>query len=371
METYHYSLLLCVFLLFSCNKKKCNELLTIPVNVRQNTPLLLSEITETLIAIDLELTDDSIINPEGIRRIVVSDNYVVVLKLNQILVFDKEGKFIRSIGRQGQGPGSFNHIQNIAIDEENKRIFILNSRPRRIISYKLNGEFLAESITTPFGSILNDINYVDNKLVIVGTRMYLGGNKPSIESILYRFDSNLQFIDNQSIRKTYFENIDAMTILCFCGRTFIMNSAEATYFYKSEIHSRMTPTEVVLRDTLFRLESSQLVPELRLRFRNDGMNRVGNLFIDLHHISRSSRYIFARYRNNSSGNTYQFVFDTKTGQGFNMQDGLIDDINNIDERIIIRPLNTNSEMFHFWHTHMELDEYEEPNPTLYIGRLRR
>ena len=372
MKIHYYCLIVCGFLFFSCSETKCGELLTIPVDINQNTPLALSEITESIIAIELELTDESMIGG-SVGRIIISEDYVIVAELNQILVFNKDGNFVRSIGRRGQGPGSFNYIANIAIDTKNERLFVLSLQPRKIISYDLNGNFLNEKII--LSTLLHDINYVDNKLILAGRRSQLirsAENKSFIYSFLYRFDSNLQFIDSQNIRKAYFRNPRAFVTMFFCASTYIMAGAEATYFYMSEYTTRqMNPTEVLLRDTLFRLEGNQLVPELRLRFRNDGIDRSGNKFIELRHISRSSRYVFSTYRNKLTGNIYQFVFDTKTGKGYNMRDGFIDDINNTEGRVIIRPLNTNSEMFLFRRTHMHPDDFEEPNPTLYVGRLRR
>jgi len=54
-----------------------------------------------------------------------------------------------------------------------------------------------------------------------------------------------------------------------------------------------------------------------------------------------------------------------------MRDGYIDDIDKIEQRKKIRPLNFNSEIFYYWHTHMNEGDLEEPNPTLYIGTLKK
>ena len=54
-----------------------------------------------------------------------------------------------------------------------------------------------------------------------------------------------------------------------------------------------------------------------------------------------------------------------------MQDGYTDDIHGIKERIRIRPLSTNTEYIYYWHTHMNPNDLEEPNPTLYFGKLKK
>jgi len=142
---------------------------------------------------------------------------------------------------------------------------------------------------------------------------------------------------------------------------------------------KYAPQIKVLRDTLYRLEDNRLVPELKLKFRNDGFDRAGDKIIDLYNIYRSSRYVFAMYEfnpNNKERNTerptrYYFCYDTKTGKGFNIKDGYTDDINGIDKPVSIRPLHTDSEIFYYWHTHMKPDDREEPNPTLYIIKLKK
>ena len=37
----------------------------------------------------------------------------------------------------------------------------------------------------------------------------------------------------------------------------------------------------------------------------------------------------------------------------------------------IHPLVTDSEIFYYWHTHMKPEDKEEPNPTLYIIKLKK
>jgi len=107
------------FLSFSCTgETKQGDLLEIPVDIDQNVSLPLSEITEELTVIELELTDESPINPDRIKRILLFKNYVIVTEHEKILVFNKDGKFIRTIGSKGQGPGEFIVIRNLTLDEK-------------------------------------------------------------------------------------------------------------------------------------------------------------------------------------------------------------------------------------------------------------
>ena len=67
----------------------------------------------------------------------------------------------------------------------------------------------------------------------------------------------------------------------------------------------------------------------------------------------------------------EVVYDTKTGKGYNMKIGYMDDIHQLEYPKIIRPFHINPEMFYYWHTHMKPGDLEEPNPTLYIGKLKK
>jgi hypothetical protein len=54
-----------------------------------------------------------------------------------------------------------------------------------------------------------------------------------------------------------------------------------------------------------------------------------------------------------------------------MKDGYTDDIHNLPDRVNIRPFDSDSERFYYLHTNMKPDDLEEPNPTLYIGKLKK
>jgi hypothetical protein len=60
---------------------------------------------------------------------------------NIIKVFDSNGKFIRSIGRKGEGPGEFQTIGRMAILPD-KSLLVMDWRNRRTSLFDLSGNFL-------------------------------------------------------------------------------------------------------------------------------------------------------------------------------------------------------------------------------------
>lgn len=113
--------------------------------------MLLSEITEDITIIEPELSDESLISSgyggSGIRRMIKTDNEIIVAmgglgSQNTVYVFSLDGKYIRSIGSRGQGPGEHNYLENITFDDKNNRLFILSNNPNKIICYHLDGKFV-------------------------------------------------------------------------------------------------------------------------------------------------------------------------------------------------------------------------------------
>jgi hypothetical protein len=379
MKKLIYLFTLSCFLLFSCgSERKQGDLLEIPVDIEQDFSLALSEIAEEIVTIELELTNESLVNPDQIYRVLLSENYLIIAQLNRVLAFNKDGKFIRSIGSRGQGPGEYNHIWSLALDEKNKRLIILNSMPWKIICYDLDGKFLTEAVNPvrryTTHALLDDINYIDDEFLIAVDQQGQNDEQQFFNrSVVYRMNDNFQVTDSIIVRNIYMEDFGATS---YSGKDFILKGNESVYLYYNNNIETLQPGEsilanTILPDTLYRIEENQLVPELRLKFKNDGLGGSGKLFINLYSIFRSSRYVFSFYGDNRNRNRFQFLYDAKTGKGYNMQDGFTDDINQIEKRVRIRPFISDTEMFYYLHTPIDSDDLEEPNPTLYIGKLKK
>jgi hypothetical protein len=184
-------------------------------------------------------------------------------------------------------------------------------------------------------------------------------------------NDDFQVVDSCTIRDLSLDGFSGTTLRW--SNDFILKGSESVYVYYGDFFYEFgvdNLVEKILRDTLYRFENNQLIPELRLKFKNNGK------FINLYNIYRSSRYIFTVYRNdNHKGFICFFCYDTKTGKGYNTKaqdgNGYTDDINQIEKPVRIRPFNLNTEMFYYLHTNMNPDNFEEPNPTLYIGKLKK
>ncbi|HEY3741820.1 MAG TPA: peptidyl-alpha-hydroxyglycine alpha-amidating lyase family protein [Bryobacteraceae bacterium] len=81
----------------------------------------------------------------------------------RIVKFDKNGKFIKTWGKQGTGPGEFDQPHGLAFDSKG-RLFVADRSNNRIQIFDQNGEFLAEwkQFSRPSGLYIDkhDVLYV-------------------------------------------------------------------------------------------------------------------------------------------------------------------------------------------------------------------
>jgi hypothetical protein len=82
--------------------------------------------------------------PDG--SFVISDGYVNT----RVVKFDKNGKFLKTWGTPGKGPGQFSTPHGIATDQNN-RIYVNDRGNRRIQVFDANGQFLDQwRVTSPW-----------------------------------------------------------------------------------------------------------------------------------------------------------------------------------------------------------------------------
>ncbi|MCJ7578931.1 MAG: 6-bladed beta-propeller, partial [Candidatus Aminicenantes bacterium] len=69
--------------------------------------------------------------------------FILDMKPFNVKVYDKEGKFLRSIGREGQGPGEFQSPENIQLTNQNE-LMVCDSDRGAILFFSVGGQFLRE-----------------------------------------------------------------------------------------------------------------------------------------------------------------------------------------------------------------------------------
>ena len=120
------------------------------VNVRsalqEETPISMKEDVVSIQYIPLETTDSCLIS--NLLNLQVTTDYMFMYngKTEEVLQFDRKGKFIRRVGRQGNGPGEYSMISELAVDNSNKELSIFQYGGDALV-YSYDGSFLRNDTT--------------------------------------------------------------------------------------------------------------------------------------------------------------------------------------------------------------------------------
>ena len=120
---------------------------------------------------------------------VVDENgsiYALDWKANNIKVFDKSGKFVRTIAKQGQGPGEINFPSGLLITSKNE-LLVEDAGNRRLAYFTLEGEFLRNVSVADKTSLTNLV--MDNKGNYLGRQFIVEEGTMSFE--IRKFDKDL------------------------------------------------------------------------------------------------------------------------------------------------------------------------------------
>lgn len=133
----------------SCSNTKYDqgEILTIDVRELLNSGTqkngFIADEIDSVEYISLETTQDGASLIGGILDYTVTDSYIYILpmKENKIMQFDRKGHFIKNVVTYGEGPGEYNGFpQNIYADDIGNRLYIANMDKTWV--YTLSGEFI-------------------------------------------------------------------------------------------------------------------------------------------------------------------------------------------------------------------------------------
>jgi hypothetical protein len=145
-----YCFILLATVMISCNSDRKKETVgndSVYTVDFDNTPkeekIYMSSLFKKVKIIPLETTDESLIG--RITEVQVSDGKIFVFDIDHagLFVFNMDGKFIRRIGREGQGPGEYVFLSNFTVDEAKHEIYLLDAGRKRIIIYDIEtGKYL-------------------------------------------------------------------------------------------------------------------------------------------------------------------------------------------------------------------------------------
>ncbi len=125
--------------------------------------------------------------------------YAVDIKEMDVKVFDSSGRYVRTIGKKGQGPGELNLPAGILITPE-KQLMILDTLNRRMAFFELDGAFVRNVSIADKTSIVNPV--MDGKGNIAAMELVVEGN--SLFWYIRKYDKDLKPLFD--VNKVEFKN---------------------------------------------------------------------------------------------------------------------------------------------------------------------
>ncbi|HCC70053.1 MAG TPA: hypothetical protein DEQ09_02730 [Bacteroidales bacterium] len=100
----------------------------------------LSELTDDIEYIKLETNENCLLHPRA--EYFFTDDYIFIDNSTHILQFDRKGKFIRQIGKQGRGPGEIGLIRVLSVLDEQNQLVVQTNWARKLYYFSYEGVFL-------------------------------------------------------------------------------------------------------------------------------------------------------------------------------------------------------------------------------------
>lgn len=143
-------LLLCLILFSTCANRTEVPVETYDRNqffvvdyesILKNTATVkLSELAREIEYIQLETNKENLLHPRADYHF--TKDYIFVDNTKFILQFDRQGNFIKQIGKQGRGPGEIGLIRIMTVLDEEQKLVVQTNWSHKLYYFNFEGEFL-------------------------------------------------------------------------------------------------------------------------------------------------------------------------------------------------------------------------------------
>ncbi|MDR0973076.1 MAG: 6-bladed beta-propeller, partial [Prevotellaceae bacterium] len=145
MSTQHLKWISCALLcaLSACVSRPSDtgEFIVIDTdNATTIEEIKLSEMVDSVRYILIEEPDEALVN--FVSHIALTDEYIIISDRNAVRCYDKQGRYLRTIARKGEGPGNFSAVSSMEISGD--VLYVLDNNHNKVFRYDLNGRFLGD-----------------------------------------------------------------------------------------------------------------------------------------------------------------------------------------------------------------------------------
>lgn len=346
---------LCFFLLMQVALSlNAQQVLNLPDPVKE--PIRLSTIAEKVTPVKLQ-SGEVLVSNVGNVRIDSENIFLSDVSTKTILRFDREGKFINSIGSVGHGPREYLHPGSFCLKPGAKEIYLCTTF-KGLFCFDYDGQLkkIYEEIKG------NGIRFIQDQFYM--SRHEIDRKEPlwDVRMNVEIYDENLQLKRNMLLR--HYKAKPTINVFIGGSRTYPFSDVgKDIYVYEIEYLGALE----TIRDTLYRLENEQLVPAIWMDFPKK--KKGGKKGIILQSLFRTGRYVFCVYREDEKWIT--LCYDLQQNEGTATKAGFRDDLSDGGDFKYLLPLDTNQGLFYFVKYAYELDGMDEnDNPVIYLVQLK-
>lgn len=311
------ALLIILLFFYSCSSMNRKGELPVLTPFDASSTMDITDVIDSVIYIQL---DDTLLL-RGLGNQVCTADFIFGTSQYGILMFDRDGHFVRKIGNIGEGPEDYHEYSyRLAVDIENEIIYVLNDPYDVLLSYSFTGDFL-QRISLHFMDIIKEYNFPlffrmqkDRLFLYYGCHKGLVGEKPLYwlsmtpdgRLIEFRRGNKNKITDNKGWAFfDYFTSVDDSTMLYW------------DYYNDTVFHVAPSRAKAAFLwgQGDFRLQDTDdftNIPQERMRCSNI-LDTKNFLLLDW---APMSHY---------TGNNYFNLYDKRTGKTYRLQEDMIYD----------------------------------------------
>lgn len=155
----------------------------------------LSDIADSVSYVRLETNDKCLMRTLMGNNLIRTSRYFILPWLDKLFQYTTDGKFVRTIGGKGQGPGEFNYIQQVDVNEKAGEIYMLTTSQKVNVYNLETGRFLydvkvphLESAAMVMYGDSTIVTFVDNGNGREKTQLYLTTLKGDTVKLYPRYE---------------------------------------------------------------------------------------------------------------------------------------------------------------------------------------
>lgn len=141
----------------------------IDISSMKNGELFYSDFVQEISYTKLETRTDQMIG-EGTAQ-ACPDGFLIDDNENELKVFSKEGKYLSTIGKLGEGPGEYPYANSPQIDYLNNKVYFQLSDATTMLMYSLSGNFINSFEVNGF-PFVRDMLFANDRFYISGMLNY-------------------------------------------------------------------------------------------------------------------------------------------------------------------------------------------------------